>query len=578
MKLDDKKLIRAIVRRVHPDLFSAHPYERAQNSESLMLLNSYVDELQKRGKVTSATVKFWVIEDGRLTQITAELPTYGSLGPLFYAFSLISADELQSGAGSYISSQDSTDFLEWLSYTVKEALRATHQHESMKRVIRELRASLEDKFCLAAIQVGGEFAVSKAEQKRQIEALRTLNSCLSTLAADDPQLFEGLNIRLYHPDSAPFDTSSFLDPSGSYNLRTSCIESYVADDGCLHIVADRHRIQEAVASLDLHRARLLTRLSLFWVHRVRQLSPPLQALLGSENVWCDSRTEEGSQKFVLWAGCILERREQFERVLGGRKFAFSLLVHSDDSSPMVDFLATSSVLQVRSDCPPARLLEFLAGEAGLAANEAAESVASSKAEEEALLEQVRARLGAKHVICVCSTYDSASVMAAAQRLLDCADVLRGVVDLSGASIAIDDCYELWESGFISIPHNFQVKDLRPELRKLLSNNGPPSSSDADASEHHHSSDFGDKKIGFDASGNMDISGSAMGAASGFAEAAPPAGVGMMCAPGQRRGVRLRGSKPAGLSIFGSGRLIRPRYSLQPPQTMRVCMAGIGLHV
>lgn len=44
--------------------------------------------------------------------------------------------------------------------------------------------------------------------------------------------------------------------------------------------------------------------------------------------------------------------------------------------------------QVRSDCPPARLLEFLAGEAGLAANEAAESVASSKAEEEALLEQV----------------------------------------------------------------------------------------------------------------------------------------------------------------------------------------------
>ena len=45
-------------------------------------------------------------------------------------------------------------------------------------------------------------------------------------------------------------------------------------------------------------------------------------------------------------------------------------------------------LQVRSNCPPPRLLEFLAGEMGLAANEAAESVASSKAEEEALLEKV----------------------------------------------------------------------------------------------------------------------------------------------------------------------------------------------
>jgi hypothetical protein len=45
--------------------------------------------------------------------------------------------------------------------------------------------------------------------------------------------------------------------------------------------------------------------------------------------------------------------------------------------------------------------------------------------------QVRDALGAKHVICVCSSYDSASVMDAAQRLLDCVDVLRGVVDLSG---------------------------------------------------------------------------------------------------------------------------------------------------
>ena len=31
----------------------------------------------------------------------------------------------------------------------------------------------------------------------------------------------------------------------------------------------------------------------------------------------------------------------------------------------------------------------------------------------------------------------------------------------GASIAIDDCYELWESGFISIPHSFQVAPPDP---------------------------------------------------------------------------------------------------------------------
>jgi hypothetical protein len=33
--VDDKKLVRAIIRQVHPDLFTAHPYERTKNSESL---------------------------------------------------------------------------------------------------------------------------------------------------------------------------------------------------------------------------------------------------------------------------------------------------------------------------------------------------------------------------------------------------------------------------------------------------------------------------------------------------------------------------------------------------------------
>ena len=47
------------------------------------------------------------------------------------------------------------------------------------------------------------------------------------------------------------------------------MQSYVAEDGRLHIMADKDRIYEAVASLDLGRAQLLSRLSLFWIHRVR---------------------------------------------------------------------------------------------------------------------------------------------------------------------------------------------------------------------------------------------------------------------------------------------------------------------
>ena len=35
MRTEERKHVRAVVRRVHPDLFAAHPRERAVNSESL---------------------------------------------------------------------------------------------------------------------------------------------------------------------------------------------------------------------------------------------------------------------------------------------------------------------------------------------------------------------------------------------------------------------------------------------------------------------------------------------------------------------------------------------------------------
>lgn len=48
---------------------------------------------------------------------------------------------------------DSRNFLEWLKETVNEAIVAAEQHEQLKRSIRELRASIEDRFLLSAIHV-----------------------------------------------------------------------------------------------------------------------------------------------------------------------------------------------------------------------------------------------------------------------------------------------------------------------------------------------------------------------------------------------------------------------------------------
>lgn len=48
MDSDTKKLIRAVVRRVHPDLFTAHPFERQRNSDSLKVGQAAELELGRR--------------------------------------------------------------------------------------------------------------------------------------------------------------------------------------------------------------------------------------------------------------------------------------------------------------------------------------------------------------------------------------------------------------------------------------------------------------------------------------------------------------------------------------------------
>lgn len=223
--------MRSIVRRVHPDLFSDYPRERSQNSESLMvglqpslssfscfasalrqlgdcsnmktctsrinytapqLLNDYVAKLTRGEHINATTVTFWVREEGSLSRINADLPAYGSLGPIFQSFGLISAEELRDGSGAYIPSEpqnfsphrgkpyldalsmivsalckshchrdalsllagpSDTDFMDWLRSTLTDALRASSQHESLKKVVRGLRASIEGRFCLAGVQV-----------------------------------------------------------------------------------------------------------------------------------------------------------------------------------------------------------------------------------------------------------------------------------------------------------------------------------------------------------------------------------------------------------------------------------------
>eukprot|EP00878_Enallax_costatus_P029581 GHUV01032097.1.p1 GENE.GHUV01032097.1~~GHUV01032097.1.p1 ORF type:complete len:235 (-),score=87.50 GHUV01032097.1:501-1205(-) len=100
--------------------------------------------------------------------------------------------------------------------------------------------------------------------------------------------------------------------------------------------------------------------------------------------------------------------------------------------------------------------------------QAAAAVQITKKEEQELLERIRQEFGAKHVVRVCSMFECDRVLDGARRLLEFAPTIKQTVDLRGASLAIDDCYEVWGSGFISIPYDFTLQELQPQLRKLLS--------------------------------------------------------------------------------------------------------------
>lgn len=260
----------------------------------LQALNSYVEQVARGITPRSTNVEFWVKDGEHLTRIDALLPSTGSLGPLFFSFNLITEEELRAGAGR--DDVADTNFLEWLRDTVFEAVKIAEQHESLKLRIRESRANIEHKYQLASLQVrrglctcstcaacararatgapaagcmhstrrgmqaaaaacpctcscpaprcaaqvGSEFAVGPLEQQRQIEALRVLDAVLASLISEVGLSFGGLNFHVYHPDTCPLGGFGLHDAGDAFGLGAGhLMRSHVADDGCLHVVADR---------------------------------------------------------------------------------------------------------------------------------------------------------------------------------------------------------------------------------------------------------------------------------------------------------------------------------------------------
>ena len=83
---DEKKWIREVVRKIHPDRFMQHPKEQAVNSESLKALNAFLEGYVEGQVVRSSTLLFWTFDDeDKLVKVEVGL---SSLDSLFEAFDI----------------------------------------------------------------------------------------------------------------------------------------------------------------------------------------------------------------------------------------------------------------------------------------------------------------------------------------------------------------------------------------------------------------------------------------------------------------------------------------------------------
>jgi len=70
--------VRAVVKRIHPDLFQDSDFERNINAESLKILNGYMDVLSKGSSPRAAKIEFFIRDmepggGGAMRKVSAHL-------------------------------------------------------------------------------------------------------------------------------------------------------------------------------------------------------------------------------------------------------------------------------------------------------------------------------------------------------------------------------------------------------------------------------------------------------------------------------------------------------------------------
>lgn len=461
MAVDAKRLLRLVVREVHPDRYTKHPEAVETNAEALKELNAYVDapkEARRRLKLEFLVRRGKDVDDAEgdssedLVLLNPVLEERGTLAPLFRAFGLLSEEEVWAWEET---PRDDRDLVVWLKEVVEDATKAAVTHDRMRSESRRLCRSVERELDLEELSLGGaEFSSLGDTQRKNLELLYAFQDMARKLSAEARTRFRGVRVCLCQPENhrLPKDKPCMIGSDGTLFLL-------VCDELC-----------DYLQGFEGQKLLLASRMGDYWRDRVENLSQEIQAMLSVDSVVVDHSWEPGAmgpQKFSMWARRMLAYKESFDSQLLGRHIPITVLVHDDFCSPLIDHAMSSSVIQVRSDCAPQRLLEFLLTTSTEELIQTATEAQHERKNMEALLDQVRDAFKAKYVVSVLSNTECGHVVSACNRLLENSNLILQKVDLSGTSLCIDDSYDAWDNGFISIPYNFQTGDLQVRLRKLL---------------------------------------------------------------------------------------------------------------
>jgi hypothetical protein len=505
--------------QIHPDLFQEFQFERARNAASLAKLNAYVEclsgdagdvpaevDLEFFVKVTPkgspngaqgssengngsftppSTISRHAQEFSRVVVCLKPMST-APLSPLFLAFGLISPTEADGVDAAFISrsaedrgGRDHTDLLVFLRQVLSEASTMAQSYNQMKKENNDLREELERTYMIERIDLGGESYVTSNNQQVHRECLENFQEAMVGVRDRDKERLSGLSVRLYHPNYLPAVNSALQDSDGTFRMRNVLMESHVGENGMVHLVAGVEELRRAMERLDLERASIFTRVEAYWFGRSRALADELGEMLGVERVWYNSLGSGELKDFVVWAGEMYEYLRQNGLVMD-RAFSFSIVVGSSGSegSEPIAYIPSSRLLTVTTECSPRVLVEFLQSENALEASLQSQDKSSDEYYEEQALELAREALGAKKLVRICTSYETGAVMEACGRLIEVGERMAGL-DLSNVELAIDDRYDIWDSGIISVPYDFVVDDVEARIRGFLEGgNGTGSSLNA----------------------------------------------------------------------------------------------------